>query len=374
MSTSPRSQAGTRILAASSILILLVLGVVTLSWPTKAAERDLDPDLDSAVDLEQPVEVAPPVEEAPLGAMGAGTPEYRFTEPVRPREGAMLGSISGLVHLGDKLRDEPRIVTLLIEEAVNRDAKSSGSSSSGSPELIRKFRTLHTKRGQEKLLFEEAGLPFSSYGWRVAILSRGCNGSEEILQLGESRPDAQVELSLSRGIPVSLVVRDQNRFPLDKISFTLKPVGRPLGRPLYRGATNSYGNFIIEEALAGSYELIVGPVGNPLLPRRKIQIGRTGHHYENLVLPRGGSISFNVFGPFGNGIEGVAVDAIARDSKIYRKYSTVTKKNGRATLEHVPPGAYHIHLTKKGFARGFRRESVDPEGEKVVNVQLRADR
>ena len=79
-------------------------------------------------------------------------------------------------------------------------------------------------------------------------------------------------------------------------------------------------------------------------------------------------------GPGGYFLEGVQVMAIAKNSKVWRKYEQVTNKMGKARLAFLPKGEYLVHFTKKGYDRGFRKVEITEETEIDVRVPMRIAR
>ncbi len=280
------------------------------------------------------------------------------------------GSIRGLVRVPSSLRPQITRVTIAVEEAIN----SGKLPVEPSAPIRRKLQTVLFPEGKNEAYFEVVDLPFSKYGWRVSPRVPQLNGSEAYVVLRPEEPNANVQLSVSPGIPVSLTVRDQHRHPLESIPIELRPKGRPLGRPVKKGKTDAYGLIVLNRVLAGPYELHVGTALEPLAAPRRIEIAREGHQYEQVELPRGGRFEAQIIDEISLGIDAVQVEMIAVDSKIYRKYTGRSDKNGKVALPHIPPGRYYVHFTKKGFERLFRQVTVRPNGNTPLHCLLKRER
>lgn len=357
--------------------VLLASGLILQSWPAAAAERaDAPEEIVTARPL--PLDLADEPE-LPGVAIEADAPAAlpkpdRATEfePESGNSDSWIGSgtIRGLIRIPEALRARVERVTVVAEEAVNRD----GIAVQPKPQIQRRMLSVEFMPGKNEAYFEITDVPFSNYGWQVAPRVPRLNGSESYVVLRPEQPDASVQLEIHPGIPVSITIRDQHRHPVEGIPLELRPVGRPLGRSVQRGKTDAYGLLVLADVLAGDYDMHVGSAQEPLTSPKRVEIPNKGHHYENIELPRGARFAVTLVGPVGLGLEDVQLDLIAVDSKVYRKYTAKSDKLGNVELPHVPPGQYYAHFTKKGFERLFKQVQILQGNNPELRFLMKRDR
>lgn len=332
--------------------------------------------------LPQGAEEAPAdaAEELPVADVPSGKPPADFeplAAPVQvddagrdsePESGApTTGWISGHVQIDERLVGELEIYQAIVEEAVNDEAPGRLG------QKIRRFeQRFRLQPDSQHARFEFVQVPFSKYGWRISVLAPGINGSQTVAHISARNRGTEVYLTLRKPIAVHVVVKDQERKVVPGMDVLLRPLGRrPTNRSVHRGKSDVYGLVMFDRVIQGKYELVVGPP-NEQLPPKEIDVGsQKSPQFEPVVLPRGGAMDVTVVNLAGFGLEGVAIEAVNRDSKTFTKFETKTDKGGRARLVHLPPGRYWVHATKKGYERGFRRIKVEDKKSSATKVMLR---
>ncbi len=342
-------------------VMALILGLPMLQGEAAGAERGEDPaPLLAASDA--PSEAGGD----PLDAVApSGGEETAPVEAVARVEGerARTGVLEGMVKIPEAADLET--FAILVEEAVNEEAGD------GEPRWKRGIYSFPIESGAAMARFRVPDLPFSPYGWKVQVLAGDYNGSSQLVSLDAEHPKARVLLELRPPVPVSLVIKDQERMPIAELPILLRPKGSPRGRASLRGATDLLGHCLFQKVRSGAYELILGDPSAPAVPPRTLSIPDRGEPFFPIEVPRGASIGFRITNPGGVPLEGVEVQAIARDSRVYRKYVLRSDRLGRARFAHLKEGRYFVHFTKKGFDRGFQEVTVGKDGRKEVPIILR---
>ncbi|GEM_PF-2743419 len=358
------------------LLLLLILvfvgaafGIPFLGGPEVGAkEKDPEPPsllLDQALEQEKG-DTAPAIFEK-KDSVGFSDQFQKLDLEGTPRSGleAKSGRLEGLVSLAEGIDPPLESVTVVLEEAANRRNLKKGKLPR---RLIRSFKV---DAGSRTVPFSIDGVPFSVYGWKVRTFVPRMNGSEQIVALTPAHPDSRVLLKLSPPVPVSVLVKDQNRLAVPKVKVVLIPLreGQP-GRMVLRGETDLMGLCLFGQVLAGKYRLVLGSIGQPLLPPKEVEVGTGGQPVFQMKLPRGGGVRFLVTHPGGGALSGVEILAIARDSKIYRKRKALTDRFGHGGFSHLAPGRYLVHFKKKGFERGFESIHIDENSKLEKTIIL----
>ena len=280
------------------------------------------------------------------------------------------GVIHGSVGLGPKLIDKVTSCNLVLLEAINPNKPTS---SPHQPRMIRKRLAFEPTRRMANFRFED--VPLSEYGWNLRVFSPGVNGSEQIVMLTEEDSVKTAHLDLRQATSLRINLKDQQYHPVAKVRVYLKPSGSDLmGRPGYPSnpdtLTDNSGFLLIENVLAGEYEMLIGDPSQPLIPPKKVVIGSKDTQLLQVEVPRGGNAVFRVSMPGGYGAPDVEVQAVAKDSKVYRQRKGKTDRTGRLTLEHLPAGNYFVYFTKKGFNQAFKEVVVPASGKVEHSISL----
>jgi hypothetical protein len=361
---------------AHPLLLLLILaligaafGIPFLGGPEVGA-KEKDPEPPSLL-LEQPLE-QPAVEQTPAvfnkkDEVGFSDQFQKISLDASPRTGMepKSGQVEGLISLAEGIDPPLGSVTVILEEAANRSNLKKGK-------LPRRLiRSFSVEPGSRTVPFRINGVPFSVYGWRVRSFAPRMNGSEQIVALTTEHPDSRVLLKIHPPVPVSVLVKDQNRLAVPEVPVALIPLrqGQP-GRTMLRGKTDLLGLCLFGQVLEGKYRLILGPIDQPLLPPKEVKVGKGGQPVFQAKLPRGGAVRFLVTHPGGGALSGVEILAIARDSKVYRKRTATTDRFGHGGFSHLAPGRYLVHFKKKGFERGFESIHIEKNSKLEKTVIL----
>ena len=339
------------------LIAMLVLGA---GLATLVLNGDGQPDFNDAgaPALEDVVEDVPERDQVVLTQ-----PDTDKAEPLRTSK-ASSGVISGRVAVAAELASKIEVFRVRIEEAVNDEG--------GSTRKVRQFEETYQLTGTVGR-FRLANVPFSDFGWRVTAFTPEAlsNSQDTVVQLSPERPSQDVSLKLGVPSPLNILLKNQDRGPVAKMDITLDPIGRPHGRRQLRGKSDAYGQWIIEKIQSGRYKITVGPRLSPVIPHKEITIKGDGLQYERITVPRGGSFEFQVVGPSGFPLAGVEISAVARDLRLYKKYEATSNKRGKATLQHVTPGLYYVHFTKKGYTREFEKVEIVEKPKKPEDAKRR---
>lgn len=358
-----RGAAGTAwVLALTAIC--LMLGVVYLVG--QGGQLDDLSDGDGLELIDDPDAPAPKGDEAEDDAPVVSAETMAPLPEILPRQSTQSaasdresGLLRGQLLVAPKLRDTLRVWTLEVEEAIN----SGGRTQTGARRFRRRYEL---SPGTSIAHFELEDVPFSEYGWRVAAMAFDpyTASSSTVLPLDARRPEGDIRLSIKPATTVHITCKDQEHKMLDKVRVTLRPLGFPAQRKVHTMQTGVYGLAILEGVAPGDYEMVIGPLNRPLVPKKRIMVAGDKAHFEPIVVPKGGSLQLVITTTAGSGVHEVQVVAIAKQRRVYKKYETQSDKSGRAMLEHLPPGEYYLHLTKQGFRRHFQTISIE-ENKKI---------
>jgi len=188
------------------------------------------------------------------------------------------------------------------------------------------------------------------------------------VQVTEQRPLVDdVRLAITAAAPFSLLLRDQESLAVTATDVCMVPIGPPLGRPPLNAVSDNYGSAVFESALAGDYQVHVGPANAPLIEPQRITVQAGGYSLlvqpqgQTLVVPRGVPLSVLCTDPYGNPIEGVAVRLEATDRKVRTEVAGVTDPRGHCEFPRVLGGVWQIDATKPGYDTRTRQLTIDPK-------------
>jgi hypothetical protein len=221
------------------------------------------------------------------------------------------------------------------------------------------------------------GVPYSPYGYRVTVFVHGLNGSSQVVRVAEDAWNPQVDLTVTPPAAFTLRVVDQEFQPYVDEDVTLIAVGEPRGRPLLQARTDTFGTALFEAVLAGEYDVKIG-----LDVRDQVTIERPGFVHDDLdvgvqskqlKIPRGPSLTIEVFDIIQYALGGVRVRAIALDTTRNRRYEAQTDVNGVVRFDHVVPGRYQIDVQATGYQQTSRTLVVEA-GQEVPPIQFKLPR
>jgi hypothetical protein len=219
--------------------------------------------------------------------------------------------------------------------------------------------------------FEVRGVDFSPYGYVVRAYAPGTNGNQVTIQVNEQRPLVDdVRLAITAAAPFSLLLRDQESLAVTATEVRMVPIGPPLGRPPLAAVSDNYGSAVFETALAGDYQVYVGPTSAPLIEPQRITVQAAGYKVgangvqpqgQTLVVPRGVALTVLCTDPYGSPLEGVAVRLEATDRKVRTEDEGVTDPRGRCEFPRVLGGVWQVDATKPGYETRSRQLTIDPK-------------
>jgi hypothetical protein len=202
-------------------------------------------------------------------------------------------------------------------------------------------------------------VPFSPYGYSVSVFALARNGSESHVVVNQEHPVANVVLAVTSGVPLTVLVRDQDRAPLAGLLVTLSPNGT--GRPMQQKPSDSFGVAVFESVLRGPYKVRIGPLHAEMCEAQDLEVlsgpARTVQT-TTVVVPRGGDLPVQVFGPGGAGLANVDVEAYTTETTLFRRFSGKTDYSGQVTLKHLPAGAYQVNLRAEAYDLTTRTCSI----------------
>lgn len=290
--------------------------------------------------------------------------EAGVTEPVFRRESQpdtkhwTKGIIKGDIQLSTAVLDRITTLSIVVDEL-----RSLHSVRDGAERPVRLVVPVHYDIGTPT--FTVTDVPFSDYGYVVRVHAPGLNGSQQTVAITREQPYVDdVRLSVTGGAPFSLLLRDQDQQPISTTDVRLLPVGEPHGRPLLDGRTDNYGSAVFESVLAGDYQVLVGPRGQPMVdPPPVVTVQPGGRIYAgNVVQPQGQTVLVPrgvplkvVVRQYGYGVEGVAIRAQAIDRIKLTVTEGRTDPRGEYTFPFLLPGIYQIDVAKDGFQRRSRQ-------------------
>ncbi len=357
------------LLLAGSAVLLAAVGIVAFgegAVPVAGAEleREAEPEAPTPP-LDPPTAPTPPDATA---ALPTTTPESERALPsadlTKPQHDRTDGRITGTIAIGSQVAPGLDSVTVQITEAINLG----GDGQSRPP--FRTERAYAIRGTTPEYAFD--GIPFSPYGYHVRALAPGFNGSEVWVQIDAGRPVHDgATLSVTRGTPFSLLLRDQQRSPVAGQEVRMVPIGEPFRPPVPVRKSDSFGSVVFEELLAGRWQVLVGEAGATRNAPTEIDVLPTaGVQSKTVLVPTGMPLRVRVT-THGYGVPAAKLTATQTDTTQYRPIEGETDQNGDLVLEHLPPGSWQIHVEAEGFHRTTRsltiKDGVQPD---VLEVKV----
>lgn len=292
---------------------------------------------------------APEMVAAAPAAMEAAS-ERTWSNPGNLTSGIIRGDIS----LGSSVVDNLKLIYIQIKEAINSD----------DPNIVPFVQTykieIIPELGTPEFVYKN--IPFSEFGYMVRAFAEGLNGSQHFVQVTQERPVQDVRLSVTGGVPFSVLLRDQLKYPVVDTMVFMVPTGDPTGRPLLQKKSDNYGSAVFEAVLQGDYDIVAGAMGQPRnTPQRLTVQAHAGARSVTIEVPRGFDLTVYAQTNHGWGIEGAELKLMATDAKMYREYKAVTDYAGKHVFEHLPPGAYQLDVSGDKLQRWTRNITVAAE-------------
>lgn len=228
--------------------------------------------------------------------------------------------------------------------------------------------------------FEIRGIPFSDYGYTVRARAPGFNGGERTLAITAETPvHDDLKLPITPGAPFSVLLRDQDLGPVTFTDVRLIPVGQPLGRPPLEGRSDNFGSALFQSVLAGDYQVVVGPPGQPLVqPPAVIQVqpgvpmlvgDSVMPQGTTVTVPRGVSLKVKVTNAGGWPLAAVSVRAQAADRKQLLFLEGETDVRGEIVFPHLLDGLWQVDARLDGHEPRTRQVRI-AGGEEPAPVAL----
>lgn len=215
-------------------------------------------------------------------------------------------------------------------------------------------------------------VPFSEHGFLVRANSPGLNGGQQVVQIDEKHPCAEVRLIISPGVACSVLLRDQDQGPVIGTEVTLFP--RDPGRQIHKGKTDNFGSTVLQDVLAGDYVVYAGPVAMPLCEPVELTVqpgtGSIRSQGVTVVVPRGKPVVVAVNDVMDHGIAEAQVKVLATDKSKLSQLEAQTDYSGKATFPWLAPGRYQIDVFKPDFERRSATLNVT-EAEAVPEQSFR---
>jgi hypothetical protein len=341
------------------LLLLAVLLAVPAGWLVLVQPAAADESLVTA-----PVEAS----HAPGRAPSAGSAPVTVAEASAARDpdaerNPDAGTVRGVVSLTPGIARELKEYTVMLTEAVNQIPAMGHSAQ-------RLHRTFRYDPGEGSPSFVWSGIPFSAYGYKVSVVVPDCNAAEQHVALTREKPTASVTLGLWPASVYHVFLRDQDRNPLAGLETHLLPVGEPPGRKSQRGTSDSYGKVEFERVIHGSYSIVVG---NPAAPLHSEELAFTAQSepQAHLTVPRGMQLVCQVNVPGGYGLADVSAEAVAIDTKLFKRYQMRSDTAGKVVFQHLLPGMYQVRFEKNGYTPQSERVTIkDKEPVELVKVEM----
>ena len=271
------------------------------------------------------------------------------------------GIIRGDISLGSEVVQNLRLVYVQVKEAINSE----------DPNVVPFVRTIKEEIVPELGTpeFTYRNIPFSEYGYVVRVFAEGLNGSQQFVQLTKQRPIQDVKLSVTGGVPFSVLLRDQLRYPVPDTVVFMVPSGEPNGRPLLQKKTDNYGSAVFASVLQGEYDIVAGAMNEPRNTPSHVTVqAHAGVRSVTVEVPRGFALTIYAQTRQGWGIEGAELKLLATDVKALREYKATTDYAGKHVFEHIPPGTYQLDVSGDKLQRWTRSITVpeDAPPEPVI--------
>ena len=277
------------------------------------------------------------------------------------------GVIAGRISLAAELATRLRSVTVQVVEAI-------GEVPHAAPGKV-PFTKNHPveivpEAGTPSFWIED--VPFSDHGYLVRAFAPACNGTQQVVQITAAHPEAtNVHLSVLSGVPFTVLVRDQLRNAVADVPVAMIPFGEPPGRTIYRANTDNFGSVVFANVLQGQYRLLAGWEQQPLGEPKTVQVFPNTNGTEQLLVPRGQTVTIRIYGPGGYALKDADVRVQATDSVVFREYKKQTDYGGTCVLQHMPPGQYQLDVEAPGYGRRTRMFTVgDDANPAPIELQL----
>lgn len=333
------------LLTVGMFVLMASAAIAVLGDPTAAGE------LRPPVLAESPHGDVPGDEPPVAAAGGAVQPsQVAVAEPVfRPRERPdtaewTSGVIAGDIPLSSAVLAQIQSIAVVVDELKNVRA--------GGETPWRKVVPVELGVGTPTFVVRD--VPFSDYGYTVRVHSPGLNGGQATVAITKEQPYVDdVKLAITPGSPFSLRLRDQDFAPVQFVVVRLLPTGEPLGRPRLDGLTDNFGSVVFENALAGDYQVFVGPPGQPLMtpPVITVQPGsylRQGTIVQPqglaLTVPRGVPVEVAVVDRSGYPVQGARVRLRTTDRPHPLEHVELTDVRGQVRCPAVLEGQWEIDV------------------------------
>ncbi|MEY3162118.1 MAG: hypothetical protein RIT25_2109 [Planctomycetota bacterium] len=358
------------------LLALPVLAALALAWAVWNGGSEpatlLPPGQDPVAEPEAggPAAVAGSATNAPAVAP---TPEP-VTEP-RPTPqpvGWTSGIIRGDVQVAASIVDRLQGLQVTVSEL---KAVLDGQGNATRPWV----RTQRVEMGKGTPTFEVRDVPFSKYGYAVRIYAPGLNGSQQTVAITEEHPlEEGVRLSVTPGVPFSVLLRDQDANAVIATPLKMVPIGDPPGRPVHDGTSDGFGSVVFADVLAGDYRVFVGPAHSPLMEPVEVTIHPAGMTFRNgqvlsqgttITVPRGIPVAVVVRDTGSYGLADVRVRMQATDRVKLTVVEGTTDLSGRWTCQHLQPGIWQVDVIKDGYQRTSRQFTAT-EGTPVPDLEF----
>ena len=291
----------------------------------------------------------------------------------RPREstaGWTSGIIRGDVQLAVSVLDKLGSITVVVEEVRSPFAPKNRDPANGESAAYKAPTRLYAKveRGEGTPTFQINNVPFSDYPYRVTLHTANLNGSQRTLSVTKEEPLHDIVLTITPGVPFSILLRDQDAGSYPDIDVLLRPVGLPNGRPRLRDTTDNFGSVVFDNVLAGQYELVTTLNGQPFGDTERVTVlpgtrnfGRKIQGQGHVVtIERGVQLDVRVSDKLGYSTEGATVTATATDRRKLLELEGTTDHGGNLRFSRLLPGTWQLTVQKKGWQRIDQQLTVRP--------------
>lgn len=340
-----------------TILLALLAMLAGLSVVLLRSDPPPAPTPEPAVASPQAPQAQPeqPAETAEAVAVDDGLPIEAATTRARPQfdtSGWTEGVIEGSITLAASVVPRLEGVLVTVTEAIN---VIEGTHPQPRPWTVTK--SLPIGRSTPRFRFEH--VPFSEYGYRVAVFAEGCNGSESHVRIDCGHPyvsEDELRLSITPGVSFTVRLQDQLRNPLPDLEVALIPIGEPLGRGVRPAQkTDSFGSTRFDDVIQGKWKIHVGPALAPIRDPLPVDVAPIGHAQMQVVeVPLGQPFVVRVVGPYA-GLQDAQVTLTATDTVEFRQYKEKTAYSGEARFPHLAAGTYQVDVHAQGYGRSARK-------------------
>lgn len=312
-----------------------------------------------------PAHVPPaPAEAAPAGtSSAAGAPEDELPAapaaapvavarradpaPAADTTGWTSGIVRGDIQLAVSVLDKIQSITVEVVEARSAIAPD------GTVSLPTR-RIAAVERGRGTPTFEVRDIPFSEHPYFVMVRAPGLNGSRAIVTIDAQRPlHEDLVLAITPGAVLSVLARDQDATPYVGLEVSLQPLGDPPGRPPYNGRTDNFGSLVLQDVLAGEYELRSLLDGRLACEPERVVVHPSAAAVVQaqtckLLIERGVAVQVTVCDRNGFPFPDTVVTATATDRTKHTVREATTDAIGIARLPLLPAGTWHLTVARPG--------------------------